>query len=211
MTHHVTKHYQATDAESLQANGKSVFVGVTEEYHYTDEELADAGFQLREIEEMPEKESEFASHPSGGEPCLIHRDALYQERTQRPVRQPAVLRRPKTGVLRSPRTRRRGLQKQHVPVRGARARDRQRPLRRRRRASADALQPVGLTNDRQPVRAAAMTRAVRDVPARFMNWRRLSAPRVHRPRPPRSWDTPLPGFTGRHQPTRKASEHHDHR
>jgi hypothetical protein len=71
MTHHVTKHYQATDAESLQANGKSVFVGVTEEYHYTDEELADAGFQLREIEEMPEKESEFASHPSGGEPCLI--------------------------------------------------------------------------------------------------------------------------------------------
>jgi hypothetical protein len=71
MTHHVTKHHQATGGENLPANSKSRGVGVTEEYQCTDEELADAGFQLREIEDMPEHESEFVPDPRGGEPCLI--------------------------------------------------------------------------------------------------------------------------------------------
>ncbi len=68
MTHHVTRHHHDTDGENRQSNGG---VGVTEEYQCTDEELAGAGFQLREIEEMPEHESEFCSNRWGGEPALI--------------------------------------------------------------------------------------------------------------------------------------------
>jgi hypothetical protein len=71
MTHHVTRHHHDSDAENVPANGKSLGVGVTEEYQCTDEELAGAGFQLRDPEEMPEHESEFASDPWGGDPSLI--------------------------------------------------------------------------------------------------------------------------------------------
>lgn len=72
MTHRVTKHH-ADDREDQAANGQAPDVGVTEEYQCTDEELASAGFQLRDLDEMPEHESEFASDPWGGErPLTSH-------------------------------------------------------------------------------------------------------------------------------------------
>jgi hypothetical protein len=60
MTHHVTKHH--SDEQQHPDSG------LTEEYQCTDEELAGAGFQLREPWDMPEHESEFVTDPCGDRP-----------------------------------------------------------------------------------------------------------------------------------------------
>jgi hypothetical protein len=66
MTNHVTKHHRPTPvSDSIVNIGTG---GVTEEYVCTDEELADAGFQLREPWDMPEHESEFVTDPCGDRP-----------------------------------------------------------------------------------------------------------------------------------------------
>jgi hypothetical protein len=67
MTHHVTKHHSEHDItdgpQRVDPHG-----GITEEYQCTDEELAGAGFQLREPWDMPEHESEFVTDPCGDRP-----------------------------------------------------------------------------------------------------------------------------------------------
>ena len=67
MTHHVTKNHSEQDVTDGPQGGDPDG-GITEEYQCTDEELAGAGFQLREPWDMPEHESEFVTDPCGDRP-----------------------------------------------------------------------------------------------------------------------------------------------
>jgi hypothetical protein len=67
MTHHVTKNHSKQDVTDGPQGGDPDG-GITEEYQCTDEELAGAGFQLREPWDMPEHESEFVTDPCGDRP-----------------------------------------------------------------------------------------------------------------------------------------------
>jgi hypothetical protein len=67
MTHHVTKNRSEHDITDGPQGGDPDG-GITEEYQCTDEELAGAGFQLREPWDMPEHESEFVTDPCGDRP-----------------------------------------------------------------------------------------------------------------------------------------------
>jgi len=67
MTHHVTKNHSEHDVTD-GPQGSDPDGGITEEYQCTDEELAGAGFQLREPWNMPEHESEFVTDPCGDRP-----------------------------------------------------------------------------------------------------------------------------------------------
>jgi hypothetical protein len=66
MTHHVTKNHSEHDITDGPQGGDPDG-GITEEYQCTDEELAGAGFQIREPWDMPEHESEFVTDPLAGE------------------------------------------------------------------------------------------------------------------------------------------------